>query len=806
MWRKLLSVEYLLEPIPGQPAQFRLFYFLLSVCAGFGLFLSASMRRKRHDPNLRRALTVEAGLTVMALSSVGFAFAGVPFLSMRILVFGSSWIALLYPILVWVRLRERVNLLGRHRRAWSGQMNVLQPQLPLYTSFLLVGVHFVGLAMLASYYGWPWWSPLLLLFSLLSPQLLFSLSAWRWRVHLEALAPIFLVYAVLAARLLLLIGAKLLRYPHFFLPSAWDTLWNVNWAVLIALPWSFFSQVYAILHHQRREQALLPGIAAVWLLLSFAWASYTYVHHHTHGVTGSDPYCYAQMAVDLVEHRVPVHRFPLAVRMEQLGVSPKAGVHVGYHLPFDASGRAATVWPVGQSVLLALGYWLAGEIGLYLTTPVLGLLSLVVLAALSWELLSSHSTSEKLWVSAVAVFLLATSYAQIERLVVPMADAAAQLFTSLTVLLWLCATRSPAIPRAGRAPRRGTLQSLQRLHSSQCRAWALLAGLSFGAAYCVRHTQLVLGASVLFLTWVRPARKRQKVEMLTLFGLAALLAVIPDLLYHQWVMGHWLRPESLELRHFSLAFVGRMAARMAGDLHSAREFLFVGPFLLYGVWRQWREDRVHFGLLSSWVILVLLIHLPYEALRLRDVLSIFPALCFWTGYGLVGLWRWLQNRQLWPGIPPFLRGFGYTFLIMALFLLRTRSTLGLPRASDFDAFGHLNAFQRAGFAQIGQDTQETALIGASLNSGSVELHSERMAFRPALWRPDEFYTFADDAISRGVPLYLLEDGLEMAAPVAAARQRYHLDLVSLYDIPFYHTGGGSTGGRIPLYRLQPKTS
>jgi hypothetical protein len=360
------------------------------------------------------------------------------------------------------------------------------------------------------------------------------------------------------------------------------------------------------------------------------------------------------------------------------------------------------------------------------------------------------------------------------------------------------------MPVAGRVTLR--TQSAQSAQSASSRAWAILAGLSFGAAYLVRHTQLVLGASILLLAWVRPGGKRRKVEALALFSVAAWLVAVPDLLYHQWAMGHWLRPESLELRHFSLSFVGSMAVRAARDLFSAREFLFVGPFLLYGAWRQWREDRARFGLLSSWVVVVLLIHLPYEALRLRDLLSVFPVLCFWVGYGLVGLWRWLQSRPLWAGIPPFLRGLACGLLLMALLLLRTRSTLALPRGSDFDAFGHLNAFQRAGFAQIGQDTEQTAWIGASLNSGSIELHSRRMAFRPALWQPDELYTFADDALAQGTPLYLLEDGLEMAGPVAAARQRYQLQLVGLYDIPFYHTGGGSTGGRIPLYRLQSRTS
>jgi hypothetical protein len=796
MWRKLLSYEYLLEPLPGPPAQFRILYLLLAVGTGCGLLLTLVMHQKRRGPNLRRILTVEAALAATALLFIVCAFAGVPLLSMRVLVFGSNVAALLYPIVVWVRQREPVDVAKRHRQAWMGEMDVVQPSLPVYTSLLLASVHLAGLLLLTQQYGWPLWFLLLLVVSLLTPQLLTSLGTRRWQVHLEALAPLFLVYSVLVARLLMLILAKLLlAYPRFLLPAPWDTLLNVNLALLIALPWSFFSQVYAILRHQRREQALLAGIAAVWLLLSFGWALYTYAHHYTHGVTGSDPYCYAQMAVDLVEHRLPVHRFPLVARMEQLGVFPEAGVHLGYHLPFEAGGRAATVWPIGQSVLLAVGYCLAGEGGLYVTTPALGILSLVVLTALSWELSSGHSTGDRLWISAVAVFLLGTSYAQIERLVVPMADAAAQLFTALTVLLWLQAVRSPPIPAAGRATQ-----------SARTRAWAFLAGLSFGAAYLVRHTQLVLGASVLLLAWVRPGGKRRKSEALALFAVAALLVAIPDLLYHQWVMGHWLRPESLELRHFSLSFVAGMALRVVPDLFGAREFLFVGPFLLYGAWRQWREDRVRFALLSSWVIVVVLIHLPYEALRLRDLLSIFPALCWWAGYGVVGLWLWVNRSWQRRGTTRYVTGFVYAWLLAALLLLRTRSTLELPRAPDFDAFGHLNAFQRAGFAQIGQDTEETALIGASLNSGSIELHSKRLAFRPAVWRPEELYAFADDAILQGMPLYLLQDGLEMADVLEDARKRYRLELVSVYDIPFYHTGGGSTGGRIPLYRLQPKTS
>jgi len=362
---------------------------------------------------------------------------------------------------------------------------------------------------------------------------------------------------------------------------------------------------------------------------------------------------------------------------------------------------------------------------------------------------------------------------------VPMADAAAQLFTTLTILCWLRALRSA---------------------TRSC--WAALAGLSFAAAYWVRHTQLVLAASILFLAWATPMARRRKAALLAWFALAAALLALPDLLYHQWVMGHWLRPESLELRHFSWAFVGPMAWLLVRDLLQPREFLYLGPLVLYGAWRQARRNCRAFGALATSLLAVLAIHLPYEALRLRDLLSIFPLLCFWAGYGVADLWGRLQRWRRTRRQPAFLPGLAFGAVLAVLLLARTGFALQLPRAPDFDAFGHLNGFQRAGFARIGQDTEDTALIGVSLNSGSVELHSGRMAFRPALWSPQELYAFADDALQHGEPVYLLEDGLDMSASVATARQRYDLQLIGRYDIPFYHTGGGSTGGRFPLYRLQ----
>jgi hypothetical protein len=384
-----------------------------------------------------------------------------------------------------------------------------------------------------------------------------------------------------------------------------------------------------------------------------------------------------------------------------------------------------------------------------------------------------------------------------------MADAAAQLLTTLTVLLAFKAVRSTST--CDRVPARST-ETAQSNPATSARSalWAFGAGLAFGAAYLVRHTQLVLVASVLLLVWCSSAAKRHKAALLVCFAAGALNFGVPDLLYHQWVMGNWWRPESLELRHFALSFMLPMAWRALRELFAAQEFLFVIPFILYGVLRQWREERAHLAVLSTWAGTILLIHLPYEALRLRDLLSLFPVLCLWAGYGVAGLWKPIQKHLVKPGADAFLPAFTYAWLVAVLLLLRTGSTLGLANQRDFNAFGYLNAAQRAALTRIERDTEETAAIGASLNSGALELHSHRIAFRPAIMRSEDFYVFVDDALMRGTPIYLLEDGQEMQGPLQAARERYDLHFVAAYDLPYYYPGGGSVRALVDLYRVRPR--
>jgi len=783
--QRLLTYAYWLEPVPGQPGLLKVLYYVVAALTACSMVYVYLGFRSSDALVSRRYLWLEVLLCAIGLTLVAAALAGVPLLSMRLLVFAANSLAILCAASLWLSMREPVDVRRRHRFALVAEMDRLEHSLPNLTLLALLTLHSVGLLAWCVQQRWPLgFAPLLLVF-LLSPQLLHSLRTRRWCVHIEALAPLLLVYSVLGLRVCALATAKLVfAFPHFFVPQPWDRWLSVDIAALLAVPWAVSLQLHSLLRVQRHGLSLIRGMGMILTVMSLLWSMYTYLHLRTRGLTGSDPYCYAQMAVDLVEQGVPVHRFPLVKTMQQLGVFGEAGVHLGYHLPF-AGDQSATVWPIGQSLLLAVGYALCGEVGLYITTPLLGVCSLLALAALSLQLSDNCRLGERWAVAGLAVFLLSTSYAQIERLVVPMSDAAAQLFTTLTVVLWM-----------------------QALCSRRRFAWAVLAGLAFSAAYWVRHTQLVLGLAFLAYAALQSKERGQRLALLAVFGISALLAALPDLLYHRWVMGNWLRPESLELRHFGWGFVGMMFSRMARDLVSAREFLYLAPMVVYGAWRQWQCQREKSVLLGSWMVAVVVVHLPYEALRLRDLLSIFPVLCWWAAFGMVGLWpsvrRLLQRVQALRN-SQYVKGFCYGMVVTGLLLLRSRQILLLARASDIDAFGHLNGYQRAGFALIGQDTDPAGLIGASLNSGSIELHGERTTFRPAVWSRDEMYTFVDHMLAQGQSVYLLQDGLEMRAPLAAARARYDLQLLGRYDIPFYHTGGGSSGALVPLYRLYPST-
>jgi len=775
---RLLSYEYLLEPTPGPPGPFRLLYGLMAA-ATLGSMLTALLLWRRRCPGwgLQAAalqiLTGAAGILLLICAALG-----IPVLSMRLLVFSSNFGAVLVPPIALVALREPAGVWARHARAARAQLAPHEPPLRAPTQGLLLLMHLIGLAWLCLHMGWPAGWAVFILAAMLLPQFV---QARRVRAHLEMLGPLFLAYGAMGLRVLALAILKMTGYEPFALPAAWDRALNVEAVAILAISWTLAAQLFAAARTKNREAQMVSMLAACGLILTFAWAGYTYLRLRTHGTTGTDPYCYAQMAVDWASTGFPTHSFPLVRTLSELGVGAEAAVHLGYHLPFKASGEAATVWPVGQAGLLALGYLVAGEVGLYVTTPLLALLSLVALCGLSWELLRHRAQSERAVVSALAVFLLATSYAQVERLLVPMADAAAQLFTTLTLWAWMRA----------QVGKRSSL-------------WAATAGLALAMAYHVRHTQLLVLAGILWTALLQRRSRRTTLTRLTIFGLSALLIALPDLAYHQRVMGQWLRPESLELRHFALSFVGPMARRLLADLLARWEFLYLAPLLLVGLWRHWREDSAHAALLAGALLGLLAIHLPYEALRLRDLLPVFPLLCFWTANGVPAVWEAMAKSRHWVQRQSFLNGLSFATVLSLLLWLRSGYTLSLAGANDFDGFGYLNASQRASFGRIGVDTPASAWIGASLNSGPIDIYAQRTTFRPEVWTSDELLSFLGHAQGLGRPIYLMDDGLEMALPLRLAAEHYELQLVSEYDLPYYYVGGGSLDTMVPLYLLLPR--
>ena len=125
-----------------------------------------------------------------------------------------------------------------------------------------------------------------------------------------------------------------------------------------------------------RPAALWRWAVAGLLVVTLAWAGVVYFGKRTHGATASDPYAYAQMGVDLAENGTFLHRFSLFEQVMPLDIAWAPLQPVGYHIPRNEPGDCPSVWATGASVLLAAGYKLLGEVGLYVTTPIVALLAL----------------------------------------------------------------------------------------------------------------------------------------------------------------------------------------------------------------------------------------------------------------------------------------------------------------------------------------------------------------------------------------------------------------------------------------------
>ena len=181
------------------------------------------------------------------------------------------------------------------------------------------------------------------------------------------------------------------------------------------------AQVFPAHYHARLATFALATLAILWLVILFPRLIPT-------GATGADPFAYVQMAVDLATRGTPAHHFPLADLAQRLNIPIYPTLFVGYTIP--QNGEAATVWPPGFSALLALAFKLLGERGLYLLNPTLACLCLV-----ATFILARRTFNLPTFYALLASLLLLTSQEQTVRLAIPLADLAAQLFTTFAIII-----------------------------------------------------------------------------------------------------------------------------------------------------------------------------------------------------------------------------------------------------------------------------------------------------------------------------------------------------------------------------------
>lgn len=665
---------------------------------------------------------------------------------------------------------------------------------------LVVVVHVAGVALVVGQrYGLPVWSALLVLAALLVPQA--PLVARRRALSWWALAPLFVAYGAtllwLAYRAL---GITIVGWQGLTFPNPFLSLFYVDGLVLGSIAWSYLCQLRWTAASLGRPGAVARWAAAGVLVATLAWAGTVYLSKRTHGATASDPYAYAQMGVDLAENGTFMHRFELFQEVIPLGIAWAPLQPVGYHIPRNDLGDCPSVWATGASALLAAGYLLLGEAGLYVTTPIVALLALAATWALAQEVLRAEPAGVRYLAGALAVALVATSPEQVDRLLVPMADAAAMLFTVLFLFFLL---------RAARA--------VEEEPGRRLAGWPywLLAGVAFAWAYWARHTQLVLALAVLaWLAWAwRSGKRAAGIRGVALFGIAAAVAALPDIVYRWRVFGGPLATETTELPLMAVQHVGAVAWEMLRAALAAGEWGYLFPLALYGGYRllraPGRDARRAVLVLGTAFLAVLLVHLTYSALRLRDLISLFPLLDLAVAYGAVALARRVWPRETGRAPRPLPTGTTLGAAVAAVAVVGwIVFSLALARWAMIDnlwrrgwaSFGYMRPEHRASFEALEELTPPGAVVGASLNAGAVALYSDRDPIRPYdSWTAEEWEIFLQAMEERGRPVYLLDDGGLMEAFIAREATRRRLVPVAELALPIFYAEGRESGW---LYRLE----
>ncbi len=688
-----------------------------------------------------------------------------------------------------------LGIISRHLNALA----LRDDQDTVLSNFAIVGVlalHLCGLAAFWRYYHQPIWLAL--------PTLLVALALPLWRSRrahaVETLAPLFFLYAILIARVIA-VRVLLANEPYADEASFADPrfiFFQIEAATTAAIAYTALVQIVRLTRGAVRTRLLGSG-AVLLMAAALGWFALETIGHRTRGVTATDPYAYAQMAVDLAANGTPLHAFPVFPYIVNLNVSWYPIEHIGYRLFDNLTGAVPSVWPVGGSVWLAALYRLIGEEGLYLATPLAALVSLIACAFFFAEYQAPRtrgallSLPKRLAVVATAVVLLATSWEQIDRSIVPLVDVQAQLFSVLAILFTLRGMRAVEGDQKGNAFR--ILPS------------AVLAGLALGAAYFIRHTQLLMVAPM--IAAVAVLERRNRLAFLAIAGLAAIVVALPDLWYHHLYLGGWLTPESHELALFSIGNIAPSIKALSDRFLAGNEFGYLILFLLYGTYRAARDEPRRFAVLAVWVMVLVGFHLMYAAVKIRDLLPEYPAVILLAAYGIVRLPLDVRN---WAGTVAADAGFSVAaaarqgmvafaiFFALLLPAMRDRMTIMRPFLPAKVTFGYVTAAQRASFERIAALTPSNAIIGSTMNDGPIDLYARRATFRPGEWNPQECERFVQVMLGEGRGIFLLDDGTQTSAARRGLGKKYTMRMVAALDVPLFGEVDGTPGA---LWQVQP---
>ena len=654
---------------------------------------------------------------------------------------------------------------------------------------IIFSLHALGFAAVARYFNLPpAFLPLALL--LLAIPLWLTARAHNRAFDLAPLAPLFFLYAMLAARFIYV------RAFGGFVPGYFDDVPPEPHAIIFFIePIAFASLLYSltlILFATLRARVTKP-LAILLAAAALLWAGAEYFGHRARGVNGGDPYAYVQMGIDFATRGAPLHRFPLFENISQLGIRWYPVVHVGYY----PAGDAPSVWPIGGSLAYAFAFRVFGEEGLYWVNPIFSILCAAAIVMLAREIFSNAqfslfnvrrpmsnvqplASNFQPLISALSAFLWLTSATVVAWAVVPMVDSQATFFSTLAIYFAL------------------RWKNVRCTFGSASHVLPVLSGLALGLAYFIRHTQVLLAPAICVLLLVNNLPRAARLRALALAALASLSIALPDLVYHQVVFGNFLTPESRELELFSLSAIGDTLFAFSDRFFAAYEFGWLAPFLFYGAYRLARDKRLEFIALSFWLVPLFAFHLLYPALRLRDLLPEFPPLIIFVAYGIVALIQsLLRGERAWQ---KFAAAFAI-FCALWLPTLRVWNTLRLPFQPSRALFGYLNASQRVAFDRLAELTPPRAVIGATLNSGAIDLYARREAFRPADWNANEHQIFLRAMFAQNRGVYLLKDGTEIERVIEELQKEFSLRLVAVVDVPLFGAVRREPGA---LYEIKPK--